>query len=1044
MDFRTLVLRGLTHYWRTNLAVVLGVATAAAVLAGALLTGESVRASLRALALNRIGNTHHAVRSANLFSEPLARQLGNGVPVIALEGLVTHQQSGRRAHGVLVYGVDDRFWTFHGRSAAGLENREAAVTQALAAELGAAAGDTLLLRAEKLTDVPAESLFGRKEDSQAIRFTLKRVEEFAFALSPRQGDVKAIYVPLSRLQRDINAAGRANLVLLGPGQPAERLRTVFSLDDLGIRLRKIGGRWVQLDTRSGVIPESVENAASAAGRELGLTVQPAMTYLANALRVNGREIPYSLIAAVPMEEDAIVLGPWAARDLDARPGATLTLDYMLWHPGGQLTNEKTELRVGRPPLDGLPTDRDLAPEYPGITDASNVSDWDPPFPMDLGKIRPRDEDYWDRYRTTPKAFLPLARAQQLWSSRWGKVTTLRFAPPSLQDEALDKALQELRLRLKASIDPLANGFTVIPVRDQSLSSSRGATDFGEYFVYFSFFLVVSALLLAGLFFRLGIEQRHAEIGLLRATGFPAARVLKLFLAEGLALSAAGGLLGILGAVAYAGFVLLGLRTWWIGAVGTRDLALHVSPMALAGGVLGAVAAAGVAIWLSVRSIRRMGPRSLLSGAGPGEGTGVRARSRSRRVALAAGGLGVLLLIASATGLIPAAAGFFGAGSLLLIAALAGFRAALAASLQTLVSSSAAFAFRNAGHRPGRTVLTAALIASATFLVVSVESFRKGSDTGGEAAAWPLLAESVRPVYYDLNAAASRQSLNLPPDPDLKFLQFRLRPGDDASCLNLYAPENPRVLGAPAGFLKEIDGDLINDAIPAAGDANSLAYVLHKKVGDEITLSNGVKLRIAAALHDSAFQSELLIAERHFLRAFSSEQGYRVFLISAPRGRLAALPGELEKSLADHGFDVVSTAERIASFHRVENTYLSTFQSLGALGLLLGTVGLGAVLFRNVLERRRELALLAASGWSRSARLSLVLRENLVLLLAGLACGVAAAVLAIAPVLAKRGASFSVLSIAGMLVVVLAVGALAAALASRWAMRESVTGSLRAG
>ena len=44
----------------------------------------------------------------------------------------------------------------------------------------------------------------------------------------------------------------------------------------------------------------------------------------------------------------------------------------------------------------------LAPEYPGISDAPTISDWDPPFPMDLGRIRKVDEDYWNRYRATPK------------------------------------------------------------------------------------------------------------------------------------------------------------------------------------------------------------------------------------------------------------------------------------------------------------------------------------------------------------------------------------------------------------------------------------------------------------------------------------------------------------------------------------------------------------------------------------------------------------------------------------------------------------------
>ena len=77
------------------------------------------------------------------------------------------------------------------------------------------------------------------------------------------------------------------------------------------------------------------------------------------------------------------------------------------------------------------------------------------------------------------------------------------------------------------------------VRADSLAASKGATDFGEYFTYFSMFLVWSALLLAALFFRLAVEQRARELGLLRAVGFSTARVRRLFLAEGLALALAG-------------------------------------------------------------------------------------------------------------------------------------------------------------------------------------------------------------------------------------------------------------------------------------------------------------------------------------------------------------------------------------------------------------------------------------------------------------------------------------------------------------------------
>ena len=81
---------------------------------------------------------------------------------------------------------------------------------------------------------------------------------------------------------------------------------------------------------------------------------------------------------------------------------------------------------------------------------------------------------------------------------------------------------------------------------------------------------------------------------------------------------------------------------------------------------------------------------------------------------------------------------------------------------------------------------------------------------------------------------------------------------------------------------------------------------------------------------------------------------------------------------------------------VQNTYISTFQSLGLLGLLLGTFGLATVQMRNVVERRGELALMRAIGFRRARLATLVLLENLVLLLGGIGAGAAAALLAVTP------------------------------------------------
>ncbi|HET9765966.1 MAG TPA: FtsX-like permease family protein, partial [Thermoanaerobaculia bacterium] len=280
--------------------------------------------------------------------------------------------------------------------------------------------------------------------------------------------------------------------------------------------------------------------------------------------------------------------------------------------------------------------------------------------------------------------------------------------------------------------------------------------------------------------------------------------------------------------------------------------------------------------------------------------------------------------------------------------------------------------------------------------------------------------------------------------------FRLLPGEDASCLNLYQPRRPRVLGAPAemiargGFTfqalaKEsarpwqlLDEDLGDGVVPAFADANSATWILKRGLGDDVVLADEsgrpLRLRLVGLFKKSIFQSELLISERAFVRHFPSRGGASYFLVETPHGgddkRVREVGEALEAGLEPFGFDATSTAERLRAFAAVEAAYLQTFQALGGLGLLLGTVGLGVVLLRNALERRRELAMMSALGFRRGQLGALVLAENLVLLAAGLALGLLAAAAATAPHLFAHAAHVPWQPLAWTLLAVLAVGCLA--------------------
>jgi hypothetical protein len=404
-------------------------------------------------------------------------------------------------------------------------------------------------------------------------------------------------------------------------------------------------------------------------------------------------------------------------------------------------------------------------------------------------------------------------------------------------------------------------------------------------------------------------------------------------------------------------------------------------------------------------------------------------------------------------------------------------------------------FRNAARNPVRSLLTAGLLASSAFLLVAVESFRRHAEpdfheVASGSGGFALLAESDVPIYQDLNSEPGRRELNDELERQLRaeldptqltnaqnvlggvtYYPSRVRAGDDASCLNLYQPRRPRLLGMPAS-LTERGGFLFADseartpehranpwlllrepprdgAVPVIGEQNTVTWMLKKKLGDVIdvpgeTDANGgpLRLRIVALLKNSVFQDGLLMAENRFLGLFPGHQGYNLLLIDTRQETPDRVRSLLQTALADRGIEVTSTAERLEAFLAVENTYLSTFQVLGGLGLLLGALGLTVVLLRGVWERRGELALLRALGYRHGALGWLVLAENAFLLVLGLAAGSLAALAAVAPHLVSGQGSISWPALLGMLGLVLAVGLVAGAGAVAATLRAPLVPALR--
>jgi hypothetical protein len=546
-----------------------------------------------------------------------------------------------------------------------------------------------------------------------------------------------------------------------------------------------------------------------------------------------------------------------------------------------------------------------------------------------------------------------------------------------------------------------------------------------------------------------------------------------------------------------------LATLWREAVGGSALQFHVTGATLAIGLLASVIVCAVTIWFVLRRQARRPARELLAEGGELEIQNSKFKIQSSRraqwAALSFAGLALALVGWALAGHDGASAPmFFGAGALLLVAGLAGVSVLLTALDRSEAGqklSLAALGLRGCTRRRLRSLASVALLACGSFLIVAVganrldagrDATKRASGTGGFA----LFGESTLPIVRDLNTRAGREFHGLDEETmrGVSVVPFRVRDGDEASCLNLNRAQKPRLLGVKPELLAERgaftfgrkirsfegtndwellthsafgvphfrvnypvteDGEIAKKTIAGVGDAASIQWALGKKLGDTIEYTDergrAFKVRLVGAVANSILQGNLIIDEAEFLRRFPGEAGHRMFLIDTPSNDPAAVErvsAALSRALQDVGLELTPATRRLAAFNAVQNTYLNTFQVLGGLGLLLGSMGLGVVVLRNVLERRGELGLLQAVGFTRRSIRWLVLSEHGGLLALGLAVGIVSALLAIAPVLLAPGARLHATALGLTLAGVLASGLVWTWLAIRLALRGKLLDALR--
>ncbi len=1098
-----LILSSLFHYRWINLSVLGGVALTSAILSGALVVGDSVKESLRrnaAARLSKIGPV--MLGGERFFSVSLADRIATGLggeavvaPVLQITGTASNREGGRRVNQVQILGVDERFWKLSNRGEVPegfADERWIAVNEPLASRIGAGVDDTLIVRVEIPGALSKDApLSGESEQTTpftaAITNVLKGEDFGLYSLKAEQVPPATIFLRRERLEAILEQSGRANLILGEAGLDAAAFSVAaeknWSLDDLQLKVSPADENGVSRIVSSrvffdGVIVRALEKIA-----EIN---SPVLTYLATDIGSGKNHTPYSMVSGVGPElngivgpelsDEEIILSQWLADDLSAKPGDKVSLVYNVVGTGRALVEQSRTFTVaGIKPIGEAGWDQSWTPEFPGIFDVDGLDDWEPGIPIDRDRIRDKDDEFWDQYKATPKAFVSLGAARAMWANRFGDATAVRFRLKESEPPLVD----QLRPHLK--LTDLGMAFRDLPA--EAKAAVANSFDFGALFASMSFFLIVAALVLASLVFVFGIEQRSPQIGLLLAMGFTRSRVRRFFLVEAFLLSLAGAALGLIGGYLYTRLALYGMSGVWQDAAAGMEFTYSLRPRTLLISFVITILVALIVVWFSSRKVTAIRPSALISG-GDDLSTGAVGRRRWDVIALGLGLVGAVgcLFAPKVEGTMAEQGLFFGAGFLITVAGVA-FCSILIRRflrLSTVLKSLGALGRQHTVRRRGRSLAVIGLMAAGVFMVTAINSFRldgtrgaerRGAGTGGFA----YVGESTLPVYDDLNGEAGRKKFGLDGFKEkFTLLPFRVSNGDDASCLNLNRAQRPRLMAVNTGQIAAINpftftGSLtevrtgespwrslttehpaLADGTPViAGiiDQNTAIYALQKGIGDtvvyETVSGQSFAVLICGFLETSILQGSLLIDEANFIRFFPDAGGYRFFLMDGKGDEtLEPVAAHLTRMFGDLGLEMRPASARLNEFNAVQNTYLSIFSTLGGLGILLGTLGLAIIVGRNVMERRGQLGVMQAMGFTRQKLAGMVLSEHWFLHLSGVLIGLGAALLAVLPELTKGSSSLPWGLLAGINGAVLFGGLLFCWGAARVVLRGNLMDAIR--
>ncbi len=1015
------------------------IALLSAVITGSILTGESVRTSLKKSSRERLGNTGIVISSGiRYFDTNLADRLEedeeiNNSGLLEIVGYCQSLNSQKGAYNTHIYGIRDDFFSFHGNDSISVNKGEVLINKKLADHLDVKAGDDLIVRFFPIDDIPADAPFAPASgDGNSVVMKIGNIlgpeTNGNFSLSISQITPMNIFLNLSDLVSESDKPLKINRLLIdrlnsiAKDEAVNILKNTLRPSDAGLSIREVtetGGTELVSDRifmDEILINEIKENIPSSA---------PAITYLGNSIISASGSTPYSFVAAIPssiypeiVSDNDIIINNWLADDLKVIEGDTLT---MQWYSPDSLNKlvENSDLFVVRRivKIDGIWGDSLLMPDFPGIAGSESCSDWDAGVPIKMGSIRDKDEEYWKQYKGTPKAFINYLKGKEIWGSNYGPATSIRF-PSGFKTTGVES-------KLTGSLNPAILGFTVSDLADESIQAADESVDFGTLFLSLGFFLILASVVLLSFVVSYYFDSKRRTISTLFALGFKNQWIQRLFFLESSLIGLTGCFIGALAGYLVNIIITIALNSVWSGAVQTNTLSASFDILPIATGFIVTAIIITIFMWWKTRSyLKRLN------------------RQEKEFHGLASPRLNLMLLIGSVLFTISLfilsivwndknTVYSFGTGTLLLVSLILFWR-------QIYIGRRKQNIFEYIGRinlsrlyysfNPSHAVTPILFISAGIFALIITgvnrmdfdeKLLKRSSGTGG----YLLWCESNIPVRDDLSTLRGRTELGLTEDTlsVMDFITMKRSAGNDASCLNLNHITAPPLLGVdPSEFIAResfafaktlseeniinswqfLNRDLGANTIYGIADQTVMDWGLKLSIGDTLILraENGqpVNIILAAGLKSSVFQGYVLIGKDNFNRYFPSVAGSSVLLVDGDADLRDLYKTTLNERLSNFGVNIEFTEDRLRAFYEVTNTYLSVFGVFGAFGMITGVLGLGFVMMRNYNRRKQEFALMLATGFTFRKIRRIILNEQILILFAGVTSGVFSAISATLP------------------------------------------------